>query len=112
MDNILNKIGIGRKDVIPVSRDKDFLWVYVKCDRCSEVIPVRINLKEEVQENYDTSKEKSCAFYVRKEVCGSGKNRCFARINLYLEFDSQFKVTGKEIKGGTFVTKEEYESEK
>mgnify|MGYP000873569607 CR=1 FL=1 len=110
MENILNKIGIGRKDAIPVSRSKDALHIYVKCSRCDEIIPVRISLKDEVQENYDTSKDKSCAFFVRKEVSGSGSNRCFARVSVYLEFDGQFKVIDADIKGGTFVEKAEYDA--
>ncbi|MDD4694812.1 MAG: hypothetical protein PHD88_10620 [Firmicutes bacterium] len=110
MENILNKMGLSRKDTIPVVHDKDFLYVYVKCDRCEEIIPVRISQKQEVQENYDKSKDKTYQYFVRKEVSGSGNNRCFARIGLYLEFDSQFRVIGTEIKGGSFVSKADYES--
>lgn len=110
LENLLSKIGIGRKDVIPAYRDRESLYVYIKCTRCKEIIPVRISLKEEVQENYDKSKEKSCAFFVRKEISGSGSNRCFARISIYLQFDSQFRVIGTEIDGGSFTSKDEFET--
>ncbi len=112
MENILSKIGLGRKDIIPVHHVKDNLYVYVKCMRCNEIIPVRISLKEEVQENYDKDKEKSCSFYLRKEVVGSGSNRCFARISIYLEFDGQFRVIGTQINGGSFVSQDDYEASK
>ncbi|HPQ11108.1 MAG: hypothetical protein ACOX29_04905 [Bacillota bacterium] len=109
MENILSKIGLGpKKDLVPVVRDNDALYVYVKCDRCKEVIPVRISRKEEIQENYDKDKEKTYQYYVRKEVSGSGKNRCFARVGIYLEFDSQYRATRAEINGGSFVSKSEY----
>ncbi len=112
MENLLSKIGVGRKDVIPVNHVKDSLYVYVKCKLCNEIIPVRISLKEEVQENYDKSKEKSCAFYLRKDVAGSGNNRCFARISIYLEFDGQFRIIGTQINGGSFVSEDEYKASK
>lgn len=110
MENLFSKIRLNRKDIIPAIHDKGSLYVYVKCDRCQEVIPVRLSLKDEVQENYDKSKDKASEYYVRKEVSGSGSNRCFARIGIYLEFDSQYRVTGVDIKGGSFVSKQDYEA--
>ena len=74
MENILSKIGLGpKKDLVPVVRDNDALYVYVKCDRCKEVIPVRISRKEEIQENYDKDKEKPTSIMCAKRFLVVGK---------------------------------------
>jgi len=83
----------------------DIHWEYVRCSRCGEKIPVRIDLRNELTPQYE---EGEGAYYVRKGVMGSGKNRCFQTIEVELFFDSSRRLTSRYISGGEFITKEEF----
>lgn len=84
---------------------KDAVWVYLQCNRCGEPIAVRLNKASTLQRE-DTP---DYAWFVKKTIVGS-KNRCFNRMQLHLEFDNRFRVVRKELKGGTFISKSEYEA--
>lgn len=89
----------------PAAKEEDILYIYVRCGRCQEVIRGRIDLRNELSRS-------DGGFVWRKELMGTGKNRCFQRIEVILEFDDQRKVTEQRIYGGRFITAEEYEAEK
>jgi len=72
----------------------------VRCSRCGEEIPVRVDLRRELTPQYS---EGEGAYYVRKGVVGSGENRCFRTIDVRLTFDAQKRLVSREISGGTFV---------
>jgi hypothetical protein len=76
----------------------------VRCSRCGEKIPVRIDLSRELTPQYG---EGEGAYYVRKGVIGSGENRCFQRIDVYLTFDAQKRLVARDISGGEFVDNED-----
>lgn len=85
------------------SRDEpDVMFIYVRCDRCKDVLRGRIDLRNELGRS-------DGGFTWRKEMMGTGKNRCFQRIEVILEFDDQRKVAEQRIYGGKFITAEEYE---
>jgi hypothetical protein len=73
----------------------------VRCSRCGEEIPVRINLNRELTPQYG---EEEVAYYVNKGVVGSGENRCFQTIDVHLTFDAQKRVISRQISGGAFVS--------
>jgi hypothetical protein len=88
--------------------DRDVHWEYVRCSRCGEMIPVRVDLRNELTAQEDSSEG---AYYVRKGVIGSGKNRCFATIEVELYLDFNRRVVSRYISGGEFITKDEFEAE-
>ena len=76
------------------------IWVYLRCDRCGELISLRIRKSSEIQrdegvgQNYD--------MFVNKTVVG---NKCFNRMQLRLEFDKSYRVVNKHLSGASFVPK-------
>jgi hypothetical protein len=88
------------------TEESDVLWVYVRCDKCGEALKTRIDLSHDLTPNY--SAEGHVTDYgLRKVLIGS--QRCFEPIEVTLTFDSQRRVTSREITGGQFISREEYE---
>jgi hypothetical protein len=84
----------------------DVLWVYVRCDKCGEMIKTRLDLTHDLTSNY-SAEGRVTDYVVRKVLIGS--QRCFEPIEVKLTFDPQRRVTSREIMGGQFISKEEYE---
>jgi hypothetical protein len=83
----------------------DVLWVYVRCDKCGEMLKTRIDLRHDLTPNY--SDEGRVADYgLRKVLIGS--QRCFEPIEVKLTLDAQRRVISREITGGQFISREEY----
>ncbi|GAB4526718.1 MAG: hypothetical protein Kow0063_01220 [Anaerolineae bacterium] len=82
--------------------DGNARWVYVRCGRCGEAIKTRIDLRN------DLSRLEGGGFVVNKTLVGS--QRCFERIQVTLTFDDNYKVVGREIVRGEFITAEEFEA--
>jgi len=86
--------------------DEDGFLIYVRCNRCNERLRVRVNLRHDLSINYDTPKEKS--YFCRKTLVGS--SGCFERIEIELTFNQKKKLIKREISGGTYINKEEFEA--
>ena len=87
------------------SGDKRSLWLYVKCEKCGEILKGRIDLYNDLSVQYEVSGGET-SHYCRKVFVGS--NRCYRPIEVELTFDKNRKLMNKEIKGGEFVTEEEF----
>jgi hypothetical protein len=88
----------------PLSPEADAIYIFARCDKCKQIIRGRIDTRNELGRS-------DGGFIWRKELMGSGKNRCFNRIEVILEFDDQRKITEQRIYGGKFVTKAEYDAQ-
>ena len=86
----------------------EVLWVYVRCDKCGETIKTRVDLRHDLTPNY--SAEGRVASYSSRKVL-IGSQRCFEPIEVKLTFDAQRQVVSREISGGQFIGKEEYEGD-
>lgn len=84
----------------------DALWVYVRCDKCGERIKTRVDLSYDLTPNYD-DEGRVTNYFSRKVLIGS--RGCFAPVEVKLTFDAQRRVSWREINGGQFISKEEYE---
>jgi hypothetical protein len=84
----------------------DVHWEYVRCSRCGEEIPVRVDLRHELTPQYEGGE---AAYFVRKGVIGSGETRCFQTIEVRLTFDAQKRLVSREITGGSFISQDEFE---
>ena len=82
-------------------QEKEVYKMTVRCSRCGEEIPVRIDLSRELTPRYG---EGDAAYHVHKGVLGSGEHRCFQRIDVRLTFDAQKRVISRDISSGTFVS--------
>jgi len=87
----------------------DVHWEYVRCRRCGEKIPVRVDLRDELTPQYDETSE--AAYYTRKVVLGSGDNRCFQQIEVELFFDANRRLVSRYVTGGDFITRDEFYAE-
>ncbi|MCC7354297.1 MAG: hypothetical protein IT330_11110 [Anaerolineae bacterium] len=99
LDRLKNLFSSG-----PARDEPDVLFIYARCDRCKQVLRGRIDRRNELGRS-------NGGFTWRKELMGTGKNRCFQRIEVILEFDDQRQITEQRIYGGKFITAEEYEAE-
>lgn len=86
--------------------DTETLGLYVRCDKCGEALGTRIHLRNDLSPLYGEGGQ-GAAYFVRKTLVGS--KRCFQPIEVELTFDANHKVIAREIRGGRFITKEEYE---
>ena len=82
------------------------LWVYVRCGKCGETIKTHIDLSHDLTPNY-SDEGRVTEYVVRKVLIGS--QRCFERIEVELTFDPQRRPISREITGGQFISKEDYE---
>jgi hypothetical protein len=55
--------------------------------------------------------EEESGYYVRKVLHTSGRNRCFAQVEVQLWLDDKKQVTRYEVQGGRWLTAEEYAAE-
>jgi len=83
----------------------DVHWEYIRCSRCGERVPVRVDLRNELTAQYEGGEG---AYYVRKGVVGSGQTRCFQTIEVELFFDPHRRLVSRYVTGGEFITKEEF----
>ncbi len=81
-------------------------WVYVRCDKCGEVLKTRVDLRNDLSPKY-SSEGRVASYSSRKVLIGS--QRCFEPIEVELTFDAQRQVVSREIAGGQFIGREEYE---
>jgi hypothetical protein len=83
------------------SLEKGVLWLYVRCDKCGAKVRVRVNLYN------DLSLTDDGGYILRKEIMD---NQCYQLMHAELRFDGGRRVTSRDVSGGEFITKEEYES--
>ena len=77
------------------------LYYYVRCNRCGEVIKVRVN------PHNDLSIENDVMRFVHKTIVGQN---CYSRIEAEFQYDSRRRLNNVEIEGGAQVTKAEYDA--
>jgi len=85
-------------------------WVYVRCNRCGEVIATRINLANDLSVEYGED-ERPSGYYVRKLLVGTGARRCYQQVEVEIRFDASKRPVTQTAHGGTIITREEYEAE-
>ena len=90
------------------AKEGEVLWVYVRCDKCGETIRTRLDLRHDLTPNYSDG-GRVASYSSRKVLIGS--QRCFEPIEVKLTFDVQRRVSSREINGGQFIGKEEYEGD-
>lgn len=80
------------------------LMLYVRCSRCGAPLRVRVDLRNELYPEYGDME--TSGFVLRKEMMDS---KCFRLMYATVRFDARRREVEREIEGGTFITREEYE---
>ena len=89
----------------PPGREADnALWLHVQCDRCGEVIDLRIDRRYDLASNLLDPGEAGPAYTVHKDVVG---DRCFRRISVTLGFDRRMNIVEQHIQGGRLQSESE-----
>ncbi|MBI3972329.1 MAG: hypothetical protein HY332_13700 [Chloroflexi bacterium] len=85
----------------------DAIWLYVRCAACGETIRVRVSPLNDLSPEFEGERDYPTGYIVRKEIVGQN---CFRRIHVEMTFDARRQPLSQDITGGTFITREEYES--
>lgn len=88
------------------SADGNALYFYVRCDRCADVVRVRVNTANELQQEFAEA-DGVAGYSLRKTVVDA---RCFRPIQVMMRFDGRRRETAREIQDGRFITAEEFEA--
>lgn len=88
------------------SEDSDgrALYFYVKCDSCGEKIRVRVDLYNDLAQEFDDN-DRTSGYTLEKDVLG---NNCFRLMHLHATFDNGRRLVEKSVSHGTLITREEY----
>ena len=78
------------------------LYYYVRCQRCGEVIRVRINPMNDLSHSDDDKTR-----FARKTIVGQ---QCYNRIEAEFRYDANRKLLGTEITGGELVSESDYKA--
>lgn len=81
--------------------------VYVLSNRCQEPLAADVDTLNALSGSDDAD----AAYYTRKVMQGTGKNRCFAQVEVELWFDSGRTLLRHAVSGGRWLTAEEYAAE-
>jgi hypothetical protein len=98
-------LGSGR----PQDADENTYWIYVRCNRCAEVMATRINLANDLSVEYDEH-DRPSGYHIRKVLTGTGARRCYQQVEVEIEFDAYKHPISQSARGGTIITREEYEA--
>jgi len=90
----------------PHRADASAYWVYVRCNRCGEIIRSRIDLNNDLSADYGDEGLGITKYFCRKTLIGS--RRCFQPIEVELTFNPQRELIQREIRGGVYVNESEY----
>ena len=88
----------------PPSSDRNY-WFYVQCDHCKENLKGRVDMHNHLSIQYGEEKSGN-TYFCRKVMIGS--NRCYKPVEVEFRFDSNRKLLDRQIKGGQFVTEDEF----
>jgi hypothetical protein len=72
----------------------------VQCNRCGEILEVRLNIFNDVSAEFDENGNPS-GYSCRKIFQGNG--RCFQRMEVHLTFDTRRRLKKTEILGGRML---------
>jgi hypothetical protein len=81
------------------------IHLYVRCDRCGAPVHVRVDLRNDLVIEYGDDDDAS-GYRLIKEIMDS---RCFRLMRAEIEYDRGRREPSRQIEGGKFITKDEYD---
>ena len=99
----LTSLFAGKKDAL-VESDGRALYFYVKCGKCDEKIRVRVDVYNDLAQEFDEN-DKTSGYTLEKDVLGS---QCFRMMHLHVAFDTGKHILEKRVENGVLITKEEF----
>jgi hypothetical protein len=99
--NLLRRLFGGGSGLAP----DNAIHLYVRCNRCKAPVHVRIDPRNDLVIEYGDDEDAS-GYRLIKEIMDS---RCFRLMRAEVEYDRGRRELNRQIEGGTFITKEEYD---
>jgi hypothetical protein len=99
--NLLRRLFGGGNSPAP----DNAIHLYVRCNRCNAPVHVRIDPRNDLIIEYDDDEDAS-GYRLIKEIMDS---RCFQLMRAEIEYDRGRRELSRQIEGGTFITKDEYD---
>lgn len=87
--------------------DGSAFYLYIACERCTDLVAVRINRQSDLAQRFDTTTQSVSGYELHKGVVDQ---RCFRPIQVVMTFDAGQRELSREISGGRFLTREEFEA--
>lgn len=101
--NLLKRLFGGAVKPSASTEDGDALIYYVKGHKCGAITRVRIDRRNDLSRDDDDN------FFVRKVIVDG---KCYGQVEIELRFDPQYNEIGRQISGGVFVSREEWEAQR
>ena len=100
--NLLRQLGkmLAGGSSMAASGDRG-LYYYVRCNRCGEVVQVRIDPMNDL-----SGIDGAQGLFTRKVIVG---RRCYNRMEAEFSYDSSRKLTDSKVTGGVFVDKDAFD---
>jgi hypothetical protein len=99
--SFLKKFGNLFKPTSPKKTVDYSIWINVKCNRCGETIPCRIDLRSDLYIEYGENPS-DVTYSCHKLIMG--EKRCYQNIEVDMQFDkNRKKIISRQITGGEFV---------
>jgi len=83
------------------------LYLYVRCDRCQDIVRVRINLANDLQQEFVENSDDVAGYSLTKGIVDS---KCFRPMTLTMRFDRRRNELERSVEGGTLVDQEAWET--
>ncbi len=81
------------------------IHLYVRCNRCGAPVHVRVDPRNDLVIEYGDDDDAS-GYRLIKEIMDS---RCFRLMRAEITYSPSRREVGRQIEGGTFITRDEYE---
>lgn len=81
------------------------IHLYVRCNRCSSPVHVRVDPRNDLVIEYGDDDDAS-GYRLVKEIMDS---RCFRLMRAEIEYDRSRRELSRQLEGGTFITRDEYD---
>lgn len=81
------------------------IHLYVRCNRCGAPVHVRVDPRNDLLSDYGDDDQAS-GYHLIKEIMDS---RCFRLMRAEIAYDRSRREVSRQLEGGTFITKEEYD---
>lgn len=85
--------------------DGEAFYLYIACDRCSDLVAVRVNRRNDLSQQFNPSTGAVTSYLYQKGIVDQ---RCFRPIHVTLRFDSAQREEMRDIAGGRFLSRDEY----
>jgi hypothetical protein len=103
--NILKKLGKIISSP-PSPRTDRSQYLYVQCNKCGEKLRARVDIWNELTQEYDGNSDSAVSYFCRKVLVG--EKLCYQPIELRLKFDKNHKLVEQNIIGGKYIDEAEF----